>query len=409
VEQSEIEQQVGEAETSVERLRALYDQYFMGIERIEPQVARKDVERRIQMLRKTQIRNTALRFRFQNVLLRYNTFAAHWMRICRQIEEGTYKHHLRKAKERFDPEVLAREARDARKKAAALEYGDTEPPPPNGPSFELDDMEVDVDFDEGLDRADSRAALRSYAIPQDVMAPSVAGRAVAAMTKGTAAPAPAPTRGAKAEIERSTEPAPPPVASVAPGKAPPASPARPAAPPATATRPGAPPPPVAAGGRSLPPPLPPGAARPAAPGPSPARPGPPPPAASAAGPTRPAPPPPTATRPAPPPATATRPAQVGAAPAVAASGARAVPAAAGSRPGSSDPSHISDERVRQIYTKYVETRKSVKDPSAAISMDSLARSLRDSSAKLREKHAGKAVDFDVQVKDGKAVLKPIVR
>jgi len=42
-------------------------------------------------------------------------------------------------------------------------------------------------------------------------------------------------------------------------------------------------------------------------------------------------------------------------------------------------------------------------------MDSLAKSLRDSSEKLRQKHPGKTVDFDVQVKDGKTVLKPIVR
>ena len=41
-------------------------------------------------------------------------------------------------------------------------------------------------------------------------------------------------------------------------------------------------------------------------------------------------------------------------------------------------------------------------------MDSLAKSLRDSSEKLRQKHVGKAVDFEVQVKDGKTILKPIV-
>ncbi len=144
MELKEIEQLVGEAETGVERLRSLYDQYFMGIERIEPQVARKDVERRIQILRRTQIRNTAIRFRFLNVLLRYNTFCAHWMRICREIEEGTYKHHLRRAKMRFDPQAQLREAREARRKAAEFEIdvefgeaaedevddGDTERPPP---------------------------------------------------------------------------------------------------------------------------------------------------------------------------------------------------------------------------------------------------------------------------------------
>ncbi len=202
---------VGEAENRVERLRSLYDQYFMGIERIEPQVARKDVERRIQMLRKVQIRNTALRFRFQNVVLRYNTFSAHWMRICRQIEEGTYKHHLRKAKERFDPLEAARESREARRKAAALEYGDTEPPP--APSFDvMEDLEVEFEEDP-VDRPETRAALRSYAIPTDVVAPSVAGRAIEKMS------APSPPRR-DASLDKRTDPAPPP-AGVTTIKAPP--------------------------------------------------------------------------------------------------------------------------------------------------------------------------------------------
>jgi hypothetical protein len=38
----------------------------------------------------------------------------------------------------------------------------------------------------------------------------------------------------------------------------------------------------------------------------------------------------------------------------------------------------------------------------------LSRSLRESSARLREKH-GKAVDFEVAVKDGKTVLKPVLK
>ena len=59
----------------------------MGIEKLEPTVPRKDVERRIQVLRKEQIRNTALRFRFQMILQRYNTYQTHWLRICRADRE----------------------------------------------------------------------------------------------------------------------------------------------------------------------------------------------------------------------------------------------------------------------------------------------------------------------------------
>jgi len=35
--------------------------------------------------------------------------------------------------------------------------------------------------------------------------------------------------------------------------------------------------------------------------------------------------------------------------------------------------------------------------------------LRDSAKKLSAKHTGKQVDFDVVIKDGKAVLKPVIK
>ena len=131
MEQSEIEQLVEEVETRVERLRSLYDQYFMGIERIEPQIARKDVERRIQILR-TQIRNTALRFRFQNVLLRYNTFGSYWSRICRQIEgRDVQARSPAQAKARFDLQAQAKRGPQTPsvRPGTTLETRDTEPPP----------------------------------------------------------------------------------------------------------------------------------------------------------------------------------------------------------------------------------------------------------------------------------------
>ncbi|MBI5478773.1 MAG: hypothetical protein HY906_07960, partial [Deltaproteobacteria bacterium] len=48
-------------EQKIDRLKVLYDQYFMGIEKVEPLVVRKDVNRTILNLGKNQIRNTGLR------------------------------------------------------------------------------------------------------------------------------------------------------------------------------------------------------------------------------------------------------------------------------------------------------------------------------------------------------------
>ena len=99
---AELEVALEELENRLERLRALYEQYFMGIERIEPSIARKDVDRRIYVLRREKIRNTARRFKLQTIISRYNTFQQYWQRICREIELGTYKRHLIKA-ERIAP------------------------------------------------------------------------------------------------------------------------------------------------------------------------------------------------------------------------------------------------------------------------------------------------------------------
>jgi hypothetical protein len=72
------------------------------------------------------------------------------------------------------------------------------------------------------------------------------------------------------------------------------------------------------------------------------------------------------------------------------------------------PVDIPDERVRELYARYVEAKRRQNESTAAITYEAVAKSLRESSAKLREKH-GKAVDFEVAVKDGKAILKPVLK
>lgn len=94
----EVEALMAELETRTDRLRALYEQYFLGFERLEPSVPRKDVERRFQQLLKVPFRNTALRFRFTMLQQRYNTYQTYWMRTCRKIEDGTYKRQIQRMK-----------------------------------------------------------------------------------------------------------------------------------------------------------------------------------------------------------------------------------------------------------------------------------------------------------------------
>src|SRR3954468_4017167 len=120
---SDIDVALAELEARLERLRSLYEQYFIGIEKIEPSVPRQDVDRRIHALRKTQIRNTAKRFKLQNIIQRYNAFQQYWVRICREIENGTYHRHVARAQSRFGDVPLTAAAR----RRARVKKGEEQP------------------------------------------------------------------------------------------------------------------------------------------------------------------------------------------------------------------------------------------------------------------------------------------
>ena len=321
MEQSEVEKLVGDLELRVDRLRSLYDQYFMGIERIPPAVSHKDVERRIQVMRKEQIRNTGLRFRFQMLIQRYNTYQSYWIRIARQIEEGTYKRDLMRAKKRVETQDTARISEAPQ----AIDIVVSEPPPPMAeePPAALAEEPPTTK----LERPRVVALAAPMGLPPKAMVPP--------------APPSVTIPGAR-PVWRKV------------GEAPPAAPPAPT----LILKPAAP-------AMARPPPLPP---KPAA--------APPPPVKPAAA------PPPPAEKPAPPPP---------------------APAAA------KKPGDLSDDRMRQLYADFVQTKRAQKESTAALTYDALARTIRDSTAKLREKHAGKTVDFEVTVKDGKTILKPVVK
>lgn len=107
---TEFEIVLSDAEIQLSRVKHLYDQYFQGIERIEPQIPRKQLDRALHQLRKAQPRNTALRFRFQTLIQRYTTLQTYWRRVARQIEEGTYRRDLLRARKRRE---AARAERDS--------------------------------------------------------------------------------------------------------------------------------------------------------------------------------------------------------------------------------------------------------------------------------------------------------
>jgi hypothetical protein len=314
----ELADAVEELDHRLERLRVLMDQYFQGIEKIPPNIVQKDVERRIWVLRREKIRNTGTRFRFQQIIQRYNTFGSYWQRIIREIENGTFKRHVQRAQKRFGP--------DATKPTAA-----TEPPP----SVELEEEDLTDD----LSGFGDLGPLPTAAAPPN------------------RPPGPPPNKPA-------------PIA---------AAPAKPVVPPAVA--------------RPMPTRQPPSPAVPqilarkvetdddlddmldAALGPG-------------AAPKKPEPIKP----------------QVVAAPAPVVARPIERP-----RPQPAAPVAKQGDDYRRVYSQFVEARRRNGESTAGLTYETLARSLEQTKDKLRDKTAGKKIDFEVAVKDGKTILKPVVR
>ncbi len=182
---SELEKNITEFEEKLDRLRALYEQYFCGIEKLEPQVPRKDLDRRIMLLRKEHIRNTAMRFKFNTLVQRYSTLQQHWGRVLREIENGTYKRDLARAAARFgvDEALTAvgkkRAERLAKGLAAQLErQGRNRKKDPEEEVQDVDDAELlsdDVDDDAptppprrgGAQGESALPVVRAYTLDED--------------------------------------------------------------------------------------------------------------------------------------------------------------------------------------------------------------------------------------------------
>jgi hypothetical protein len=86
------------------------------------------------------------------------------------------------------------------------------------------------------------------------------------------------------------------------------------------------------------------------------------------------------------------------------------PAAGGARPAPppSASTGIADDHMRKIYERYVEARRQNQERTD-VKFESVASSVRGMMPKLMQKHAGKNIDFEIVVKDGKVALKPVAR
>ena len=81
----------------LKQTRMEYEQYFLGVRKREPQQLRGEVQKMVAIYSNLHLKNTGLRFKFNNLRARFFSFKRHWDMTCRKIEEGRYERDVFKA------------------------------------------------------------------------------------------------------------------------------------------------------------------------------------------------------------------------------------------------------------------------------------------------------------------------
>jgi hypothetical protein len=96
--QEKYAEELNELDEGISGLQVLYEKYFLGIDRKPPDQERKRISSKARELRTTSVRNTALKFKVNTLFAKLISFERMWDRTLREIEEGTYKRDVFKAK-----------------------------------------------------------------------------------------------------------------------------------------------------------------------------------------------------------------------------------------------------------------------------------------------------------------------
>lgn len=85
-----------ELQQQLRELEIHYEQYFAGVEKREPLRDRTDLARKLRSYTNRRIVWTDLKFRYQGLAQRFNSYCNYWDRILRLIDEGKYHRHTTK-------------------------------------------------------------------------------------------------------------------------------------------------------------------------------------------------------------------------------------------------------------------------------------------------------------------------
>lgn len=303
-------QDLSALEGDLAELRAAYDQYFQGNERLPPLKRHDAFKKQYLKMKGSAVRQTAVKFRLESIGQKLLTYERLWERTLKEIEAGTYKRELARIK---------RHHKDASPAKRDADFDVDE-------DLDLSDLDAGDDLSSVIAAAEK--AVEAVAKPVTPAIPSV-------KPVTPAVPPVTPSGGVKPAAVAGLKPITNPFAqAVAPSG----------------------PPKITSG--SFPAVTPAGTPKVTGAFPSPARP--------------------------------------------------ATPAAATPRaPAAGGDGGLSEQKIKAIYDAYVMAKKRTGEDTRAITLDSVASSLKKQVPELMKQHNAKSVEFKVVIKDGKAILRAL--
>ncbi|RPH72621.1 MAG: hypothetical protein EHM78_02575 [Myxococcaceae bacterium] len=138
---AEVAQEVDSVEALLHALRGHYDQFFLGMEKRPPVKAHEQFKKRLASLKTIPARNSALSFRIQSLQATAATYERLWSRTLQEMEDGTYRRDVFKARLRRKSSAPGTPAAGVpapgAKKAASAKGADPEAPAPPPPEPQI--------------------------------------------------------------------------------------------------------------------------------------------------------------------------------------------------------------------------------------------------------------------------------
>ncbi len=97
---AQVALEVDAVEAQLHALRGLYEQFFLGMEKRPPTRVHEQFKKRMAELKTVPSRNSAISFRIQALQATAATYERLWARTLQEMEDGTYRRDLYKARRR---------------------------------------------------------------------------------------------------------------------------------------------------------------------------------------------------------------------------------------------------------------------------------------------------------------------